>query len=151
MRWYYGRDLGYEVAKLVQCFVYSLSLVLISQEFINNCRFLDSLTVTCMKSCRLRAISCQVTQRLERATTLGYRLKPLWHIHFVSVSLFIFLVNFFSFLLHCFSVRALGTDTLFAKFWLEGRLVRLGPESFRDVWLLSIGIPIRLKYFLMSS
>jgi len=39
--------------------------------------------------------------------------------------LFIFLVNFLSFLLHCLSVRALGTDTLFAKFWLEGRLVRI--------------------------
>jgi HAMP domain-containing protein len=39
--------------------------------------------------------------------------------------LFIFLVNFLSFLLHCLFVRALGTDTLFAKFWLEGRLERL--------------------------
>ena len=72
------------------------------------------------------AVFCPPTRNFERATTFEYPLKPLWHIHFVSVSLFIFLVNFLSFLLHCLPVRALGTDTLFAKFWLEGRLVRLG-------------------------
>jgi hypothetical protein len=38
---------------------------------------------------------------------LDLPLKPLLHIAFVSVSLFIFLVIFLSFLLHCLSVRAL--------------------------------------------
>lgn len=29
-------------------------------------------------------VSCPPTRKFERATTLEYPLKPLWHIHFVS-------------------------------------------------------------------
>jgi hypothetical protein len=45
-------------------------------------------------------------------------LKPLWHIHFVSVSLFIFLVISLSFLLHLFCLPSVGVGKLFGWFWL---------------------------------
>ena len=58
------------------------------------------------------AVSCPQTRKLERDTTLEYPLKPLWHIHFVSVSLFIFLVIFFHFCCIVFLSVRLGRQAL---------------------------------------
>jgi hypothetical protein len=49
--------------------------------------------VCAMISCRLRAIPCQVTQQLERATTLRILLKPLLVIPHVGCSCYFKLIT----------------------------------------------------------
>jgi len=95
---------------------------------------IQRLSVCAVRDCGV--VSCPPTLKFERATTLEYPLKPLWHIHFVSVSLFIFLVIFLSFLLHPFCLPCGWTDTLFAKLGLEGRLERFGNVCGCKRWLV---------------
>jgi hypothetical protein len=62
-------------------------------------------------------LSCPPTRKFERATMLELPLKPLWHIHFVSVSLFIFPVNL-SFIFAALSFcPCVGLGKLFCRFW----------------------------------
>ncbi|MCX6276951.1 MAG: hypothetical protein NT004_02495 [Bacteroidetes bacterium] len=62
-------------------------------------------------------LSCPPTRKFMRGRMLELPLKPLLHIAFVSVSLFIFLVIFLSFLLHLFCLPCVRVDKLFCRFW----------------------------------
>ena len=54
---------------------------------------------------------------LIRAVPLDKPLYAKCFIHVVGVSLFIFLVNFLSFLLHRFCLPCVGVGKLFCRFW----------------------------------
>ena len=68
-----------------------------------------------VRDCEL--LTCPPTRNFMRGSMLELPLKPLLHIAFVSVSLFIFLVKFLSFLLHLFCLSCDWVVKLFCRFW----------------------------------
>jgi len=66
----------------------------------------QGLSICSVKDCG--SVSCPLIRKFELATSIEYPLKPLWHIHFVSHSVFIFPVIFLFNLLLPFCLLCFG-------------------------------------------
>ena len=69
------------------------------------------ITFVGMKSCRLRAIPCQVTQK-KRATKPRIPLKPIWHLHFVTMRIYLIfsVIHFFNSVIGLAKVYSIGLN-----------------------------------------